>query len=279
MTLLETRMEVLPDGRRVRFARLGTGGPPVVLLHGYPESLQIWSAVAPLLARRFDVLALDWPGMGASDEWPGGASPTHMANRLVELLDFWKIPAANVVAMDMGGQAALAAAILHPNRVRALVVMNSLVMPDAPTSWEIRVLRELGWNRLLIRHAAPLVFRRAERTFLPRGIRLPAELRADFRAHFLRKEVRRFVARMCAGYQGALPRLASRYGEVTCPTLALWGRSDRHFPPVHAERLHAAIPGSRLAIVEGGEHWMALHRAEEVAASIEGFLHAPREQR
>lgn len=273
MMLLETRMMALPNGRHVRLARSGAGaGPPVVLLHGYPESLQIWSAVAPLLALRREVFAFDWPGMGASDEWPGGAAPTHMANRLVELLDAWNIGAASIVAMDMGGQAALSAAILHPARVHALVVMNSLVMPDAPTSWEIRVLRELGWNRLLIRHAAPLVFRRAERTFLPRGMRLPAELRADFRAHFLRTEVRRFVARMCAGYQGALPRLATRYAEITRPTLALWGRNDRHFPPVHAHRLHAAIPGSRLAIIEDGEHWMALHRAEEVAARIEEFL-------
>ena len=58
---------------------------------------------------------------------------------------------------------------------------------------------------------------------------------------------------------------------MRCPTLVLWAGGDRHFPPVHGERLHAAVAGSRLEIIAGAEHWMPWYRAEEVAARIRAF--------
>ena len=71
--LLATDRLRLSNGKHLRIARLGHG-PPIVFLHGYPENLQVWSRVAPLLADRFEVIAFDWPGMGYSDEWSGGAT-------------------------------------------------------------------------------------------------------------------------------------------------------------------------------------------------------------
>src|SRR5262245_44281674 len=108
------------SGRRLRVARLGAG-PPLVLLHGYPDTLQVWSRLAPRLANSFQVIAFDWPGMGYSDPWPGGATPFHMADRLRTLLDAWNIDRGSVVGIDMGGQPCFALAARHPDRVRALV--------------------------------------------------------------------------------------------------------------------------------------------------------------
>jgi pimeloyl-ACP methyl ester carboxylesterase len=268
--MLEVRMDEHPRGR-VRVAEIGDG-PPVVLLHGYPDNLQIFSAVAPLLAKAFRVIAFDWPGMGMSDVWPGGTTPEHMATRLVELLDHWRIERANVVGMDMGGQPALVLAARHPDRVDALAVMNSLAFGDLETSWEIGLLRRYRWNERLIRLLPALVFSRAVRTSLPRRARLPADLRWDLWAGFRRREVRRFVSRMCGGYQGALPGLPGLYGLVQCPTLILWGERDRHFPLPHARGLHAAIPGSRLQIVADGEHWMVWQQPHAVGDALVGFL-------
>src|SRR5438876_3608016 len=120
--MLATHFDRLPDGRRLRVARLGQG-PPLALLHGYPDNLQIWCELAPRLADRFTVIAFDWPGMGYSDAWPGGTTPTHQANRLLALLDVWQLERVTLVGMDMGGQPALAFAALHPDRMERLVVM------------------------------------------------------------------------------------------------------------------------------------------------------------
>ncbi len=269
--LLPTHMETLPNGKRLRVARLGDG-PPLVFLHGYPDNLQLWCELAPRLADRFQVIAFDWPGMGFSEAWPGGTTPAHMSDRLFTLLDTWKIDRANLVGIDMGGQPALAFAARHPDRIARLVVMNSLVFGDEKTSWEIRILRKFGWNRFIVRRLPRLVFWRARRTFLPRGVCLSEELSQDFWDSFRKPEVRSFIAKMCAGYQGTLPQLPELYGQIRCPTLALWAGQDKHFPTLHAERLHAAIRGSRLEIIPEAEHWMPWYLAEEVAKRLRAFL-------
>ena len=269
--MLPTSVVRLSSGRMLRIARLGSG-PPVVLLHGYPDNLQIWSELAIRLAGEFEVIAFDWPGMGYSEAWSGGTTPFHMAERLHKILDELSIERASLVGMDMGGQPALVFAANHPERIDRLVVMNSLVLWDENTSWEIDVLRKYGWNRFILRNFPRIVFWRAESTFLPRGYRLPSELRADLWKSFSRPDVRSFIARLCAGYQGTLMQLPEAYKKITCPTLVLWGEKDQHFPPNHAKRLCAAIPGSSLKIIPEGEHWMAWYLADTVAESIRTFL-------
>lgn len=269
--MLQTKLEPLTSGRRLRIARMGSG-PPVIFLHGYPDNLQIWSELAMRLADQFEVIAFDWPGMGYSDPWSGGTTPFHMADRLHKILDELGIERASLVGMDMGGQPALVFAAQHPERMHHLVVMNSLVLWDEKTSWEIQVLRKYGWNRFIIRNFPRLVFKRAEMTFLPRGMKLPFELRADLWRSFSQSEVRSFIARLCAGYQGTLERLPELYKTITCPALVLWGEHDQHFPPEHARRLHEAIKGSTLQIIPGAEHWMAWYLPGAVAESIRGFM-------
>ncbi len=269
--MLPTKLETLSSGRLLRIARLGSG-PPLVFLHGYPDNLQIWCELAKRLADHFEVIAFDWPGMGYSQAWAGGTTPFHMADRLHKILDELALERVTLVGMDMGGQPALVFAAKHPERMHRLVVMNSLVLWDEKTSWEIQVLRKYGWNRFILRKFPRIVFKRAETTFLPPSIKLPAELREDFWKSFSRPEVRTFIARLCAGYQGTLERLPELYQTITCPTLVLWGEHDQHFPPDHAKRLQAAIPGSRLQIIAGAEHWMAWYQADEVAQSIHNFI-------
>jgi pimeloyl-ACP methyl ester carboxylesterase len=269
--LLATTYETAPNGRVLRVARLGAGAP-LVLLHGYPDNLQIWCELAPRLADRFAVIAPDWPGMGYSEAWPGGATPLHMADRLRAMLDAWGLSRVALAGLDMGGQPALAFAARYPGRITRLVVMNSLVQWDEATSWEIRVLRRFGWNRLILRVLPRVVFRRAERTFLPRRLSLPPELRADLWGAFRRPEVRAFIAKMCAGYQGTLPRLPELYRVIDVPTLILWAEHDKHFPIAQAERLHAAIAGSQLQVLPDAGHWMPWYRADEVARRVVSFL-------
>ena len=268
--MLQTVMET-HAGRNVRVARIGRG-PAVILLHGYPDNLQIWSELAPRLAAQFEVFAFDWPGMGYSEAWPGGATPFDMARRLLALMDEWGLERAAIVGQDMGGQPALAFAAEHPERLSHLLVMNSLVIWDEKTSWEIALLRKFGWNRILLERLPRAVFFRAIRTFLPRSYELSAELRSDLWDSFERPEVRRFVVRMCAGYQGTLPRLKQLYPTIRMPSLFLWGGHDKHFPVAHARTLAALVPGATLEEISEAGHWMALNLADDVSSRILRFL-------
>jgi 2-hydroxymuconate-semialdehyde hydrolase len=268
--MLATTTE-MHGGRKLRVARLGRG-TPVILLHGYPDNLQVWSELAPRLAMRHEVIAFDWPGMGYSEAWTGGATPFDFAKRLRVLMDDWGIAKAGIVGHDMGGQPGLAFAAEYPERLSRLVVMNSLVIWDQKTSWEIALLRKFGWNRVLLERLPRAVFFRAVRTFLPRGYKLSAELRRDLWESFQRLEVRKYVVRMCAGYQGTLPHLKQLYSSIRTPSLFLWAEGDKHFPLAHAKVLSEMVRGSELQMIPEGEHWMALDRAEEVSSRVLGFL-------
>ena len=265
--LLETERMLLSNGKYLRVARLGNG-PPIVLLHGYPENLQVWSQLAPLLADRFEVIAFDWPGMGYSDEWPGGATPQLLAKRLLTIFDELKLSSPTVLGMDMGGQPALAFAATFPDRLQQLIVMNSLVFGDEQTSWEIKWLRKFGFNRFALRTLPGIIFRRAKRTFLPHGTRLDDRLRNDFWVAFATSAVRRFISKMCAGYQGTLEQLPAMYATIQCPTLVLWAEHDKHFPLVQGTRLHQVILGSALHIVRDATHLMPLTHPIELADVI-----------
>jgi pimeloyl-ACP methyl ester carboxylesterase len=274
--MLETKLKKVAPDCRIRYAPFGqnNGTSPLIFLHGYPENLQIWSRLIPLLAEQEHGMALDWPGLGASDAWLNGYTPRHMADRLKALMDAFDIPKASLVAMDMGAQPALVFASKYPDNIDCLIVMNSLALGDESTSWEIRLLRKMGLNIKVLRHLPRIVFARAERTFLSPGTKLDKALRAEFWDCFRRPVVRECLVRMCAGYQAALPRLPDDYQAISCPTLILWGARDKHFPPIQGQRLQELVSGSTLQVIEQGQHWMMWQHAQLLGAPILQFLRA-----
>lgn len=265
--MLETRFESLPDGKKLRVAREGKG-LPLLLLHGYPDNLQIWSRVTPLLSPRFEVIAFDWPGMGYSEGWSGGVSPFHLADRLLKLIDYWKFDRVSLLAHDMGAHPALVFAARYPEKIHRLFVMNSLVFGEESTSWEIALLRKFQWNRLLLRNFPRPVFRRACRTSLSGSFRLSSDVARDFWDAFRKKEVRTHVARMCHAYQGTLSKLPQVYSEIRCPVAILWGERDKHFPLSQGVKLSQRIPGAVFSVIPGGEHWMVFEVPDRVAKEM-----------
>ena len=249
------------NGKRLRYFR-GGKGPTIVFLHGYPDNLQMWSGVIPLLPD-FEAIAFDWPGMGGSEAWVGGATPFAMADRLIALLDHWHVNRAAIVGIDMGGQPAAVAAARNPDRVSHLIISGSLLQWNVGTSWEIALLRRFRFNQFAIRNFPRMVFRRAVSTSIPH---LADDIRDDFWVHFRRPDIREFIVRMCAGYQGTLPRLPQ---EISVPTLCLWGADDRHFPPAHA------LPGAKLEVIEDGQHWLPLQKPAEFVLHLRSALGTP----
>ena len=280
----DTALPLGPHDALDAAARLAPGDAPgsrdrtqrsdhaVVLLHGYPDTLQIWAQLAPLLATRHHVFAFDWPGLGASTPAPGAADPDARAEQLRAILDAAGLATVDLVAHDMGGPPALVFAARYPERVRRVTVMSSLLFGDAPTSLEIRVMRQPGLAAAAFKLAHPIVYTRSVASFLPDGDRLPAAIDADFRRAFDRAEVRDQLVRMCADYERALPALPDRYWQVRCPVHVVWAEHDHHFSPEHADRLCAILPAARRTIVPGARHWMALSRAPLLAELLADFL-------
>lgn len=102
-------------------------GPAVLLLHGFPHTWQLWSEVIPRLARHHRVISPDMRGLGASTRAEDGYDAGTLAADTEGLLDAVGEPSAAVVAIDAGVPPAFLLAMRRPDRVRRLVVMESLL--------------------------------------------------------------------------------------------------------------------------------------------------------
>lgn len=257
------------DGHSLRYFVLGEHHKEVLLLlHGYPDNLQVWHRLAPLLAARFRVIGIDWPGMGQSADIKGGATPLAKAKKLHKIIDHLGFDQVSLLAQDMGGQAALVFASEFPEKVKAVSVMNSLLMWNERTSWEIEWLRKFKFNQFIIQHFPKLVFERAIHTFVKESSAVSPELKAELWSSFRSKAVRKYVVRMCAGYEAQLKRLPDYYAQISCPVQLIWAENGKHFAIGHAHRFKEICPQTQLHIIKGAAHWMVLEEDEAIARIV-----------
>ena len=111
------------------FARTGGKGPPLLLLHGYPQSNVMWHRVAPALAERFTLVIPDLPGYGWSavpeaDAEHAPYTKRGMATVMVEIMEALGFVRFGVVGHDRGGRVAYRLALDHPGRAEKLAVLD-----------------------------------------------------------------------------------------------------------------------------------------------------------
>lgn len=110
-------------------ALIGGSGPPLVLLHGHPQTHAIWHKVAPALAERFTLVACDLRGYGDSSKPPGAAdhgnySKRTMAADILAVMHALGFGRFKVLAHDRGARVAHRLAIDHPDAVEAMVLLD-----------------------------------------------------------------------------------------------------------------------------------------------------------
>jgi haloacetate dehalogenase len=150
----------VPTRRGVVFARVGGSGPPLLLLHGYPQTHVMWRDAGPLLADRFTVVAADLPGYGAS--FRPVAAPDHaphskraLAADLVEVMAGLGHDRFGVVGHDRGGRVAYRMALDHPDRVSAVAALDVVPTGEVWARADARTAL-LYWHWPFLAQPAPL---------------------------------------------------------------------------------------------------------------------------
>ena len=150
----------IDTGETSIFARWSGSGPPVLLLHGFPQTHLMWRGVAPLLTRHFTVVCADLRGYGRSG--CPASTPDHapyskraMARDMVVVMERLGSPRFSVAGHDRGGRVAYRLALDHPDRVERLAVLDIL---PTETAWGRADARfALGyWPWVLLAQPEPL---------------------------------------------------------------------------------------------------------------------------
>jgi magnesium chelatase accessory protein len=265
---------VTAGGLRWHVQRMGEG-PPLLLIHGTAAATHSWRALAPMLARRFEVIAPDLPGHGfTSAPPPRGLTLPGMAAALGELLAVLGVSPALAAGHSAGAAVLLRLAIDGRIRPSTIIGLNAALMPigrehNAFFTGAARMLaglpfvpRAFAWLASDTGVAERLLRDTGSRVE-PRGVELYARL--------LRKPGHlRSALGMMAGWDlkpllRDMPRLA--------PSLVLVvGAGDRTVPPGDSARVRAVLPSARIVTLPGLGHLAHEERPEAVAEIIEGLI-------
>jgi pimeloyl-ACP methyl ester carboxylesterase len=274
---------VVIDGQPVNTIEIGperaSSGAPLVFVHGLAGCWANWLEQLPVLAREHRVLTLDLPGFGYS---PMPTEPITMSGygRLLDrLLDELHIDAAIVVGNSMGGFISTELAIAFPQRVERLVLISAAGISTTghPGS----------------RRAVP-VLRRAERVLAATGAWVASKSEAVARHPRLREATLNVVVRHPSRLPAALAAeqlrgtgkpgfvqalqaildydIRERLPEIACPTLIVWGDSDRLINVKDADVFAELIPNSRKVIFKDTGHMAMLERPAAFNALLEDFI-------
>jgi pimeloyl-ACP methyl ester carboxylesterase len=262
------RGEVEVDGLRIAYERVGEG-PPLVLVHGYVgDGRSTWHPQIEELSDEFTVVAWDAPGAGRSADPPESFRLGDYAECLAGFVAALGLERPHVAGLSFGGALAIELQRRHP------VLPRTLVLASAYAGWAGSLPAQVVEQRL--GQALELADLPADRFVSAAGPTMfsasaPADLVDRFEASMreLRPAGLRAMARSAADadLRDALPG-------IDVPTLLLCGDRDVRAPLDVAEALHAAIPRSRLVVLQGAGHVCNLEAPERFNSEVRAFLRA-----
>jgi pimeloyl-ACP methyl ester carboxylesterase len=280
-TTLPARDEhITLSGQRFHYLDWGAMDAPVlVLLHAYTSHARSWDTVARALTDRFRVLALDLRGFGES-AWATDYHELRFVGDLAQFVDALGLTAVSIVGFSMSVSTAISYALLFPDRVQRLVLLEGFTDGDeqGDEPWFRNMRAHLGRLRTLPETFASIAeaveaFRplapRAAAAELISWLRGGLQQRADGRWGWRSDPVLRGpgeLGRLNAPQATQDQRLAG----VACPVLLLAGAESWMVEPTRRAAQHARQ--TRLVTVPQAGHWAPLENPTGVVAAVRGFL-------
>ncbi len=257
----QTRIHLIDEG----------SGLPVLFLHGNPDSSEVWSGIIARLSHRHRCIAPDLPGFGRSrapDDFD--CSLQGMAAWVDALVAALGIDApVNLVVHDIGGPFGLAWAVRHPDKVRSVVIMNTVFASDYRWHlfgrlWRTPLVGELV-QAMTSRRGFARELRRASRKLTHEQIHRTYDLITPSVKRMMLRWYRAADPRYFAGWEDELRSLLARR-----PSLVLWADHDPYIAARFADRFGAAS----LEHFPDSGHWLPAELPQEVAQRLLRFYAA-----
>lgn len=244
------------DGVGLYYEVHGETGPVILLTHGYSATSQMWRGQVEALSKDHRLVTWDMRGHGRSDspDAPLLYSEAATVADMAALLDAVGAKTAIVGGLSLGGYMSLAFNLAHPERVEALLII------DTGPGYKNDEARE-GWNKNAIKTA---------HRYETEGLGVLAGGSAERRtAQHTSAKGLALAARGMLTQRDA--RVISSLPGIGVPSIVVVGSEDKPFIAA-SEYMAAKIPGARIAVIEGAGHAANIDRPEAFNAALTGFL-------
>ena len=254
-------------GVPVRAVRAGKGDTTLLLLHGYGESLTTWRAVFDRLAARSKVIAIDLPGFGGSGKPDTVYSLGAMTDRLSSFIDQWTAGPVVVVGHSMGGELAASLALARPDRVKLVILV-------APAGYRIGLggLADSMYPAKARRLGRYLAYRSFITPIHDPGWLAEPDSVADY-DQTSDTAYAKAAARVLEDFD--FRGLKDRFGQLSQPTLLIWGGNDPVVPYLVGDTLSRLIPCVQFVAFPTAFHRPHAETPDTVLSVIRAFLAHP----
>ena len=243
------------------------GAPVLVLVHGLGLTRATWDAFVPAFAAHYRVLSYDLPGHGEGALPQDIPSLTMLSNHLLALLDELHIARATIVGFSLGGMINRRAAMDHPGRVTALVVLNS---PHERTPEAQRLVEERA-SQTDAGGPAATIDNTLARWFTPHFLQDAPELVEQVRAVVLANDPGNYTRHRQVLAHGVV-ELIRPTPPITAPTLVMTCEHDSGSTPAMAHAIASEIIGAETLIVPGLQHLGLVEQPDLFIRPILQFL-------
>lgn len=267
----------LSTGETTRISDSGGDGPPLVLVHGLANSLEIWDRVHDRLARRFRVISFDLPGFGRASRSAAAYDGPFFAKQLNALVAALALKRVLLVGNSLGASVILHLSDLAPEQIAGAVLAapggfgrkTNLTMriPALPVigSW---LGRPTPLNNKLTLRLAIHDHANVTTDLLELVNRYAAQPGSNHSfVQTLQSGVGLRGSRGCDDVE----RIARRFN---APTLVVWGRQDRVFPAAQADRAVQLLPRSEQLLIDACGHYPHWEQPDIFARAVETFFSA-----
>jgi len=257
---------------KIAYRRAGSG-EPVLLLHGIPTSSFLWRNVIPFLAGHYTVLAPDLLGYGDSDK-PEDAdlSVKAQGDYIGQFLHTMGVSSYIAVGHDIGGGVAQILAVRHPERVRKLALIDSIVDDSWPVP-DIARLKDPAWDSIMQTVDLAKGFRKGFTRGMAAKEKVTEELIGAYARPFDGLEGRRAYLRCARALNNQdLLSISEQIASLTIPALVIWGQQDDFQPVEWGLRLIKKLGNSRLVVFPDGGHFLPEDKPEGIAKELIAFF-------
>lgn len=254
----------------------GSGAETVVMLHGSGPGASGWANfnrnIGPLVAAGYRVILMDCPGWSKSDPIVCTGSRSELNARVLKgLLDALGLDKVHILGNSMGGHSAVAFALAHPAQVGKLVLMGGGT--GGPSQFVPMPTEGIKLLQGLYREPSIDNLKKMMAVFVFDSSSLTEDLyQARLNNMLARQEHLENFVKSLAANPKQFTDYSPRLGEITAPTLVIWGRDDRFVPMDVGLRLISGIPNAELHVFNRCGHWAQWEHADKFNRMVLDFL-------